>query len=206
MGRPKRKKPCKWCQEPFLPVRPFQTTCQPFPCAIEYAKEKEREKAKKVNKCKLKEYRDNDLRRQIKMTQVVFNKLIRILDKLEPCISCARSLIECSVGGSWDCGHYKTIGAFPELRFCFLNAHKQCKSCNGGSGNFTRKNKTVVEDYTDRLIARIGQNVVDWLNGPHKSAKYTCSQLIQMRSTYSKEIRLIKSGSPPSRNWRVYGS
>jgi len=97
------------------------------------------------------------------------------------------------VGGSWDCGHFLTVGAFPELRFEPLNAHKQCKSCNGGSGKYTRKNKTVGTDYRERLVQKIGLTKVEWLEGPHEPAKYSIGDIKEIIKEYKAKLKELKS-------------
>lgn len=157
---------------------------------------------KKQNAEESRNLKRTSLKYQIKTTQPVFNRLIRLIDAGKPCISCGKAALDEKYGGSWDCGHYLTNGGFPELRFCFLNAYRQCKKCNGGSGRFSRKAKTVAQDYTEMLVERMGQAVVDWLNGPHEAKHYTCEQLIQMRAEFAAEIRFIDKNGRPSKNWR----
>ena len=85
-----------------------------------------------------------------KKVQVKFNAYIRERDKGLPCISCSRMDHEITElgrpGGNWDAGHYRSRGASPELRFEPLNCHRQCKSCNGGAGQYTRKDHTVQKE------------------------------------------------------------
>jgi hypothetical protein len=74
--------------------------------------------------------------------QQAFNAYIRARDADLPCISCGETNPPDLHGGQWDCGHFKTVGANPELRFEERNAHKQCKSCNAGAGKYTAKEAT----------------------------------------------------------------
>lgn len=209
----KKERLCAWCEAPFIQRNSLQKVCRPFPCAVEYGKAKNLKKAQKLSeKSKLEFKREtnrkkralkaNDRKHQIKITQPVFNALVRLLDRYQPCISCNRDVVDGDIGGSWDCGHFKTVGGFPELRFVFLNAYRQCKNCNGGAGNYTRKNKTVDADYRMLLADRMGQDVVDWLDGPHEMPHYSCEELIEMRALWRKEIRYIEKNNKPSRNWR----
>ncbi|STV05254.1 protein NinG [Klebsiella pneumoniae subsp. ozaenae] len=82
------------------------------------------------------------------------------------------------MAASGDCGHFKTVGAYPELRFEERNAHKQCKSCNAGAGKYTAKEATVAQQYEAGLIARYGQEYVDWLNGPHEMNQLTAGKTL----------------------------
>lgn len=132
----------------------------------------------KANRKAVRELRNNDRSHQLKLTQAVFNRWIReVRDKDEPCISCGRHH-----RGQYHAGHYRTVGANPELRFEPLNCWKQCSACNNHlSGN--------IANYRPRLIERIGLEKVEWLEGPHEPKKYTCEELIKLRAHYSKLIR-----------------
>lgn len=206
--RKPRAKKCKApsCGIKFQPERQMQETCC-IKCALELTKIKREKKEansklqekKRVKKEALearkasKEYRDNDTSHQIKLTQNVFNKWVReVRDDKEPCISCGVQDLTGGHGGAWDCGHFLSRGAKPELKFEPLNAHKQCKSCNGGSGKYGKfhdKSDTIAKEYEKRLIVKIGQDKVDWLKGPHNPKKYTCEQLKEIRAYYYKLIR-----------------
>ena len=127
--------------------------------------------------------------------QRAYNKVIRLLDRHEPCISCGREdweIKEYLVGGKWDCGHYKTRGAFPELRFALYNSHKQCKSCNGGSGKYTKKNHTVGKDYRINLIEKIGLENVEYLEGPHPLREYSIEDLKEIKQGFNQWARELE--------------
>ncbi len=134
-----------------------------------------------------------------KKVQTVFNKFIRLRDRHLPCISCGKTNEEIEkkqgwkTGGAWDCGHFLTVGAYPELRFVLNNAHKQCKSCNGGSGKYAKKNQTVATEYRIRLIDKIGFLDVCALEAPHPPAKYTIEQLKELRSHFTKLTKELSS-------------
>lgn len=195
-----KQKTCKFskCGKPFTPFRTTQQVCPNSTCALGFAEEKRRAKFLKDARRDQRKLRESDTRHQMKLTQPEFNKFIRERDQDEDCISCGRSNAEVELtdgwktGGAWDCGHYLSVGSHPELRFEELNAHKQCKSCNGGSGQYTRKNHTVSEEYRPRLIDRIGQANVDWLEGPHDAKNYTAADLIEKRKYYRAKTRQLQ--------------
>lgn len=179
-------------------------------CTLSYVRAKqERQRATKetktrreynqlTNKLK-KEYRESSKPKQQKLTQPVFNLFIRLRDKDEDCISCGRSNAEVEYtdgwkrGGAWDCGHYLTVASKPELRYNELNAHKQCKSCNCGYTDYTKKRAMVDAAYRERLILKIGAIKVDWLEGPHELNNYTCQDLIEIRAKYAKLNRELEN-------------
>jgi hypothetical protein len=130
-----------------------------------------------------------------KRAQVEFNSYIRERDVKDVCISCGRNDLEVGfngVGGKWDAGHFRSRGAAPELRFNELNCHKQCKSCNGGSGKYARKSATVADEYRHRLIAKIGLDEVEWLEGPHEPPRYRIDDLKLIRDEYRRKLRELK--------------
>jgi hypothetical protein len=110
--------------------------------------------------------------------QQAFNAYIRERDRNRPCISCGTYTPGGDpLGGVWDCSHYRSVGACPELRFEELNAHKGCKNCNRDkSGN--------IVEYRVSLVQRLGQEAVDWLEGPHDPKRYTIDDLKAIKTKY----------------------
>ncbi len=116
----------------------------------------------------------------IKDVQAVFNRFIRLRDAREPCISCQRHH-----SGQYHAGHYRSTGSTPELRFEESNCHKQCSPCNNHlSGN--------IVNYRPRLIQKIGQAAVDWIEGPHEPKKYTIDDLKALKKKYQAKIKIIQ--------------
>lgn len=113
--------------------------------------------------------------------QKVFNQYIRARDESLPCISCG-------VFGprKWDAGHYRSVGAHPELRFNEDNCHAQCVPCNQHrSGNHI--------DYRIGLLMRIGDERVTRLEGPHPPRKYTILELEAIRAEYKQKLKDLKT-------------
>jgi hypothetical protein len=122
-----------------------------------------------------------------KKAQAAFNAYIRKRDEKAPCISCGNFNPQGSaVGGVWDCGHYRSVGACPELRFEPLNAHKQCKRCNSyNSGN--------VVEYRLRLKDKIGQENLDWLEGNHEIKRYRVDDLKAIEAKYKAMLKELEN-------------
>ena len=115
----------------------------------------------------------------LKKAQAVFNKFIRARDASMPCISCNRHHT-----GSYDAGHYLSVGACPELRFDEANVHKQCVPCNQyKSGN--------VVLFRQALIGRIGIDALERLEGPHEPLKATIADCIAIVAKYQAKLKLI---------------
>ena len=172
------------CSVKFVPQRLGQAVCSPA-CALA-TKDVNQQKARKslaqverreikVRKEKLKSRADH-----LKDTQTAFNAWVRERDAELPCISCGRHH-----AGQYHSGHYRTVGASPELRFEPLNAWKQCAPCNNYlSGNLI--------NYRISLLQKIGEEKVIWLEGPHEAKKYTIEELKAMTADYRAKTRELK--------------
>lgn len=201
--QPRRKCANKECRQWFHPTRDGQVVCS-YQCASAVGKEqtrKAREDAqrKELAKQRAAEKEGRARRDELRPTgyfkaqaQQAFNAYIRARDAYLPCISCGETNPPDLHGGQWDCGHFKTVGANPELRFEERNAHKQCKSCNAGAGKYTAKEATVAQQYEDGLVARYGQEYADWLNGPHEMTNYRREDFIRIRDKYRAKLKALK--------------
>ncbi len=193
-----RRRRCKICREWFIPKQSFQNWCSPehgFELS-EQRRSKDREKAlaklKKENQEKEREAKDKLKSRKLavkplsyftKQAQTAFNAFIRERDKDEPCISCGRFH-----EGQYHAGHYRTTGANPELRFDEDNCNKQCAPCNNHlSGN--------IENYTPRLIEKIGQERFDRLMGSHELPKWKREDYEWIRDHYRAKLKELKNDS-----------
>ncbi|MCI9779074.1 recombination protein NinG [Proteus mirabilis] len=190
-----RRRRCKICREWFIPRQSFQNWCSPehgFELS-EQRRNKDREKAlaklKKEKQKKEREAKDKLKARKLavkplsyftKQAQTAFNAFIRERDKDEPCISCGRFH-----DGQYHAGHYRTTKAMPELRFDEDNVHKQCAPCNNHlSGN--------IENYTPRLIEKIGQERFDRLMGSHELPKWKREDYERIRDHYRDKLKELK--------------
>ena len=105
---------------------------------------------------------------------------IRLRDADQPCISCGRFH-----QGAYDAGHYRSVGAAPEIRFHEDNCHRQCVPCN------QHKSGNAVE-YRIRLAQRIGKDRVEWLEGPHEPRKYSIEDAKRIRDEYRGKARALQ--------------
>jgi len=81
------------------------------------------------------------------------------------------------------CGHYRSVGSAPHLRFHLWNAHKQCVKCNRYlSGN--------VADYRVGLIWKLGHTKVEWLEKQDASKNYSIDDLKRIKRIFTKKLRM----------------
>lgn len=122
----------------------------------------------------------------VKRAQDAFNAFVRARDAGKPCISCGRPLAAGGVGGGYDCGHYRSVGSAPHMRFVEDNAHGQCKHCNQYlAGNHV--------EYRKRLIERIGLERVEQIESDQTTRKITREGLIEMAAHYRAEARRLEA-------------
>jgi len=199
-----KPKKCRVCKTMFPPRNSLQNTCG-YKCALIAVNEANDKKATRMQK-KAEIASKRDLRRRkvalktksdwLHEAQAAFNSYIRARDEGELCISCGKSKEELKINHMIQmvCGHYLSVGAHAELRFNPLNAHLQCTRCNGGAGkygNFNNRERTITQKYKLRLIDKIGQDKVDWLNGKQEIQHYTVDDIIEIKQYYREQTKLI---------------
>lgn len=180
-------KKCKVCKTEFNPVRPLQRVCCPR-CALELSKTiqkkiiaKEAQEDRKKTREKLDAMRTKP--QLVKVAQTAFNAFVRARDADKPCISCGKP--PSSESNSTDCGHFRSVGSAPHMRFVEDNAAGQCKHCNQYlAGN--------VLAYRKGLIERIGLARVEQIESDQTVRKYTHEGLVEIARHYNAEARRLK--------------
>jgi hypothetical protein len=180
-----RTRKCVQCKKPFTPFKSFQKTCMETECLVKQGRVealKRENKERKAKREKLKTRTD-----WIKDAQVAFNAYIRERDGFRPCICCGRA--DTKVSGlkshGWDCGHYRSVGSAPHLRFDERNAHRQLVLCNRyGAGRAV--------DYRIGLIARIGIAEVEALEADQSTKKWSIPELKEIRDYYRQKTKDLR--------------
>lgn len=172
-----RKRKCAVCKEPFEPRSMTHKACKPECAAVhaEAVRKAQERKADSARRTALKTRQD-----WLREAQAAFNAFIRARDHDQPCISCGRFH-----DGSYDAGHYRSVGAAPALRFDEANVHKQCVPCNQHKGG------NVVE-YRIRLVEKIGRVAVEWLEREPPPAKYTIEDAQKIKARYKLKLKHLQ--------------
>lgn len=198
MAKRSRRK-CAHCREWFYPAREGQTVCC-FECASAIGKKqaaKAREAAKKKALLRQREAeKESRQRRRAKRielktksqwrseAQTAFNKYVRLRDAGKPCISCGR-LPEQKLGGTMDCGHYRTRGAARHLSFNLHNTAAQCVYCN-------RDRAGAQKAFEQGLIQRIGPEAVEALNNDNTIRNFDIPYLQRIKSIFTRRARALE--------------
>ena len=188
-NKPPKQHKCKECGEYYTKFRSTQQVCS-VKCAMAMGKRKAEEKRKKLEKAdrleasrRMRERKEKLKSRPdwLKDLQRVFNEFIRLRDADLPCISCGRYH-----QGQWHAGHYRSVGACPELRFNEDNVHKQCSACNNHlSGN--------ILEYRLGLIEKIGLERVEFLERKdHPPLKLSEEEIKELIKVYRAKVRELK--------------
>lgn len=188
------RKRCKECQTQFTPFNSLAVACSPE-CAISYARKqaaahemrikrieakKEKERKAKARQEKL-DFINNDMRKLPGKAQHWCNKYIRLRDAGKGCKSCGTKKTDIQ----YCAGHFIPVGRCIALRYDERNIHLQCNSyCNMHlSGNLTA--------YEAALRRDLGDEVVDWLKGPHEPVRYRVEDYLRIIEEYKSKIKLL---------------
>lgn len=118
--------------------------------------------------------------------QAIVNKLVRLRD-----LSLRRGCFTCGAtpdqkfGGTYDAGHFRSVGSAPHLRFWMPQIALQCIPCNrhrGGQALAFRR----------ALVEKRGVEWVEALEAMHHVAKFDIPYLIRFKSVMGKRLRRME--------------
>lgn len=114
--------------------------------------------------------------------QTACNKVIRIRDRDDGCISCDKPS---TWGGQWHASHYRPRGNCSSLRFHSMNIHKSCSECNNHkSGNLI--------EYRIGLIKKIGFKNVEWLESQNRTYSWDVDDVKELKVYFRKMARELE--------------
>jgi hypothetical protein len=173
-----KEKACKHCGANFLQLRPMQSVCGPV-CAGRLVKASKREESERTRARKLKA---KPRSKWLAECQAIANRIARIRDKDLGCVSCDKPA---TWNGQWHGSHFRSVGAASAVRFNLWNIHKACSVCNNHlSGN--------IAAYRPRLIERIGQEKVDWLEAQNQLVRHDITYLEKFKRVMGKRLRRME--------------
>lgn len=114
--------------------------------------------------------------------QAIANRYARIRDAKDGCISCDKPA---SWDGQWHGSHFRSVGAASAIRLNLWNIHKACSVCNHHlSGN--------IAGYRPRLVKKIGQDKVDWLEAQNHLVRYDIEYLKKYKQVMGKRLKRLE--------------
>ncbi|SDJ39098.1 recombination protein NinG [Pseudomonas abietaniphila] len=175
------------CATKFVPAKLGQKVCG-WACGLAIAPANQEKARKALAQIERKEVRARKEKLKsraeyAKEAQAVINRYVRLRDAHLGCISCDKPA---SWGGQWHCSHFRSVGAAPHIRFNLWNMHRACSICNNHlSGN--------IAGYRPRLIEKIGQTKVDWLESNHSVARHDIPYLKRIKAVFTKKCRRLEA-------------
>jgi len=172
---------CKHCKAPYTRTHNGIETWCSVECGYQLARKKQAQAYKAETRAMKKALLDVDRAHWIKKAQHACNAYIRERDKNEPCISCQRHH-----NGQYHAGHYIPSGRGSALRFDSRNIFKQCAPCNNHlSGN--------IREFRRNIVARLGADVVEYLDANHEIKKWTIPELKDIEREYKAKLKEMKT-------------
>ena len=185
-----RRKRCPECRVMFTPSRSSQAVCGEIECAIAYGKsEKGQESARKaiadVGRRDIRERKEALKSRgdHAKEAQAVINRYVRLRDAHLGCISCDKPA---TWGGQWHCSHFRSVGAAPHIRYNLWNMNRACSVCNNHLSG-------IIAGYRPKLIEKIGQDKVDWLESNHSVVRHDIPYLKRIKAVFKKKCLRLEA-------------
>jgi hypothetical protein len=162
-----------------------QHVCGPY-CGLKLAK------AARLAKVEAEKLETKQRKQKIKKRAVweeecrrIVQKIARIRDRNDGCISCH---LPATWDGMWQGSHYRAHGSASAVQFHLWNIHKSCYSCNKEKGGN-------IIAYTPRLIAKIGQEKVDWLMAQNQTSKPPIEYYIRFKKVMGKRCRRLEKAA-----------
>lgn len=183
------------CKTSFVPQRLGQAVCN-YACGLAI-KDVNQEKARKAlaqverKEIKVRKEKLKSRAEHAKDAQAVINRYVRLRDAHLGCISCDKPA---SWGGQWHCSHFRSVGAAPHIRYNLWNMHRSCSICNNHlSGN--------IAGYRPKLIEKIGQAKVDWLECNQDIVRHDIAYLKRIKAVFTKKVIRIEQKNEVSQAW-----
>lgn len=164
-----------------MPARPMQSVCSPGCASQKVRADKKRERAEiRERKAAIKTIPalEEECRR-------IVQKIARIRDRHDGCISCDKPA---SWDGQWHGSHFRSHGAASAVQFHLWNINKACWICNKlYSGR--------IDQYEPRLVAKRGQEAVDWLKSQNQIVRYSREYLVRFKRVMGKRLRRMEKNA-----------
>lgn len=184
---------CKQCRARFVPDRPTQEVhvecIQAYSVRVLQKKRLAQVRAAKRRAEKLERANDKVRAEKLKSTakwedecRKIVQEIARIRDRHDGCISCHMGP---DYRGDWHGSHFRSHGAASAVQLNLWNIHKSCAQCN----LFKSGNR---ENYEPRLIEKIGQAKVDWLNAQNQIVRHDEDYYRRFKAVMGKRRNRLK--------------
>ena len=187
---------CKHCKDKFQPERPGQLVhvgCVGDYMAAQIAKrnakqEAARRKAEKTERADISRRKEaiKPRAKWLAECQAIVNKYVRLLalSRGEGCYTCGATPDQ-KFGGTYDAGHFRSVGSAPHLRFWIPQIKLQCIPCNRHQGGMALA-------FRGALVRDHGREWVERLEAMQHVAKFDVDYLKRLKVVMSKKVRRLE--------------
>jgi hypothetical protein len=188
--RPKRCRNPE-CKAQFLPARPLQVACSP-PCGLAIARAKREKDC--ARQARAERAADRAKREKLKPRakwlaecQAIVNRYVRVkaLSRGEGCYTCGATPQQ-KFGGTYDAGHFRSVGSAPHLRFWIPQIKLQCIPCNRHKGGMALA-------FRRALVRDHGAAWVEELEAMQHVAKFDIDYLRRFKAVIGKRLRRLEA-------------
>jgi len=118
--------------------------------------------------------------------QAIVNRYVRVkaLARGDGCYTCSATP-EQKFGGTYDAGHFRSVGSAPHLRYWMPQIKLQCIPCNRHKGGMALA-------FRAALVREHGQEWVEQLEARHEVAKFDIPYLTRLKRVLGKRLRRLE--------------
>lgn len=118
--------------------------------------------------------------------QAIVNKIVRLgaLARGEGCFTCGATPAQ-KFGGTYDAGHFRSVGSAPHLRFWMPQIRLQCIVCNRHKGGMALA-------FRRALVLERGNEWVEQLEAMQHVAKFDIPYLTRFKAVMGKRLRRME--------------
>lgn len=179
-------KSCVVCERVFVPDRMGQVVCRGS-CGIKKARA-EREAAEKAERESVKRRKEaiKPRAKWLAECQAIVNRYVRLraLARGEGCYTCGATP-EQKFGGTYDAGHFRSVGSAPHLRYWMPQIKLQCIPCNRHKGGMPMA-------FRQHLVRDHGEDWVTRLEAMQHVAKFDVDYLKRLKAVITKKVRRLE--------------
>lgn len=191
-----RRTRCAHCRAKLTPERPSQIVhaecAEPY--AIAKREKEERAQAKAVRMAARVEKAETRRRKEatkprakwLSECQDIVNRYVRVLalSRGQGCFTCG-AMPEQKFGGTYDAGHFRSVGSAPQLRYWIPQIKIQCIPCNRHKGG-------MAISFRRALVEAHGNEWVERLESMNHYEKFDVDYLKRFKSVMGKKLRRLE--------------
>ena len=189
-----RRSRCPFCKSKLETGQRIHTECidgyaEAQAARAERAEAKKARAAAKVERASIKARKEaiKPRAKWLAECQAIVNRYVRLLalSRGEGCYTCGATP-EQKFGGTYDAGHFRSVGSAPHLRYWIPQIKLQCIPCNRHKGGMALA-------FRERLVRDHGDEWVNRLEAMQHIAKFDVGYLKRFKAVMGKKLRRMEN-------------